>query len=341
MLRIEYLEEEVPVYDITVKDNENFYANQILVHNCGEIILRPNEFCNLSEVVVRESDDLGSLLRKVRIATTLGTWQSTLTNFKYISKKWQKNCEEERLLGVSLTGVMDNEMMSGRRGIDKLAFVLEKLRAAAREKNQELAAAIGINPSAAITTQKPSGTVSQLVDSASGGHGRHSPYYVRNVRQDKKDPIGIFMKQMGFPCEDDVMKPDHTWVFSFPIKSPDASVFRDDLSAIEQLEIWKTYRNHWTDHNPSITVSVREGEWLEVGAWVYRNWNDACGISFLPHSDHIYRQAPYQECSKEEYERLLAKMPTDVDWRALADFEKEDNTEGAATLACVSGTCEI
>lgn len=311
------------------------------VNPCGEIILRPNEFCNLSEVVVREDDTPETLKRKVRLATILGTFQSTLTNFKYISRKWQKNCEEERLLGVSLTGIMDNTLTSGRQGLDKLALVLTELREYTVEINKEFAAALGINPSAAITTQKPSGTVSQLVDAASGGHPRHSRYYIRNVRQDKMDPIGAFMKMAGIPCEDDVMKPDHTWVFSFPIKSPEHSVMRDDLTAIEQLEIWKTYRNYWTEHNPSVTITVREHEWMEVGTWVYKNWNDACGVSFLPHSDHIYRQAPYEECDQATYEALVAKMPAEVDWSWLAQLEAEDNTTGSGNLACVAGNCEI
>jgi ribonucleoside-diphosphate reductase alpha chain len=311
---------------------------------CSEIILRSREFCNLTEVVVRGDDTPESLKRKVKLATILGTFQSTLTNFKYLSKKWKENCEEERLLGVSLTGIMDNEFTNGKvAGVAHLGPMLEGLRNEAVETNKIWAAKLGIPVSAAITCVKPSGTVSALVDSASGIHARHAPYYIRTVRADKKDPLAKMMKDMGFPCEDDVMKPDHTYVFSFPMKSPDHAVFRKDLSAIDQLEIWLTYQRHWAEHKPSITVSVKEDEWPEVGAWVYKNFDELSGVSFLPFSDTTYKQMPYQDCSKEEYEELLAKMPKSIEWSDLAKYEKSDTTTGSQELACnaAGGGCEI
>jgi len=316
---------------------------------CSEIILRSREFCNLTEVVVRGDDTPESLKRKVKLATILGTFQSTLTNFKYLSKKWKENCEEERLLGVSLTGIMDNEYTNGtfdNRVMDispkeRLSSMLEGLRDEAVKTNKLWAAKLGIPVSAAITCVKPSGTVSQLVDSASGIHARHSPFYIRTVRADKKDPLAVMMKDMGFPCEDDVTKPDHTYVFSFPIKSPDHAVFRKDMTAIEQLELWLVYQRHWCEHKPSITVSVKEEEWPEVGAWVYNHFDEMSGVSFLPFSDHVYQQAPYQDCTKEEYDALLVKMPKKVDWTELAKYEKRDSTTGSQELACVAGGCEI
>jgi ribonucleoside-triphosphate reductase len=316
---------------------------------CSEIILRSREFCNLTEVVVRGDDTPESLKRKVKLATILGTFQSTLTNFKYLSKKWKENCEEERLLGVSLTGIMDNEYTNGtfdNRVMDispkeRLSSMLEGLRDEADKTNKLWAAKLGIPVSAAITCVKPSGTVSQLVDSASGIHARHSPFYIRTVRADKKDPLAVMMKDMGFPCEDDVTKPDHTYVFSFPIKSPDHAVFRKDMTAIEQLELWLVYQRHWCEHKPSITVSVKEEEWPEVGAWVYNHFDEMSGVSFLPFSDHVYQQAPYQDCTKEEYDALLVKMPKKVDWTELAKYEKRDSTTGSQELACVAGGCEI
>jgi ribonucleoside-triphosphate reductase len=312
---------------------------------CSEIILRSREFCNLTEVVVRGDDTPETLKRKVKLATILGTFQSTLINFKYLSKKWQENCGEERLLGVSLTGIMDNEYTNGHAakatGLFNVADMLEGLREEAVKTNKLWAAKLNIPVSAAITCVKPSGTVSQLVDSASGIHARHSPYYIRTVRADKKDPLAVMMKDMGFPVEDDVTKPEHTYVFSFPQKSPDHAVFRKDMSAIEQLELWLTYQRHWCEHKPSVTISVKEEEWPAVGAWVYDHFDEMSGVSFLPFSDHVYRQAPYQDCTKEEYETLLAKMPKNVNWEDLAKYEKTDNTEGAQTLACVSGNCEI
>jgi ribonucleoside-diphosphate reductase alpha chain len=312
---------------------------------CSEIILRSREFCNLTEVVVRGDDTPESLKRKVKLAAILGTFQSTLTNFKYLSKKWSENCEEERLLGVSLTGIMDNEYTNGTGAkviLDgALESMLEDLRNEAVKTNATWAAKLGIPVSAAITCVKPSGTVSQLVDSASGIHARHSPYYIRTVRADKKDPLALMMKDMGFPVEDDVTKPQHTYVFSFPQKSPDHAVFRKDLTAIQQLELWLTYQRHWCEHKPSVTVSVKEEEWPEVGAWVYNHFDEMSGVSFLPFSDHVYKQAPYQDCSKEEYDALAAKMPKSVDWTKLATYEKQDATTGSQELACVAGGCEI
>lgn len=314
---------------------------------CSEIILRSREFCNLTEVVVRGDDTPESLKRKVKLATILGTFQSTLTNFKYLSKKWEENCKEERLLGVSLTGIMDNEFTNGTWSQKKLNYefrlktMLEGLREEAVKTNKLWAAKLNIPVSAAITCVKPSGTVSQLVDSASGIHARHSPYYIRTVRADKKDPLAIMMKEMGFPCEDDVTKPDHTLVFSFPIKSPENAIYRNDMTAIEQLELWLTYQRHWCEHKPSITVSVKENEWMEVGAWCWKHFNELSGVSFLPHSDHSYKQAPYQDCTKEEYEELLVKMPKNIDWADLSKYEKKDSTTGSQELACVAGGCEI
>ena len=306
---------------------------------CSEIILRSREFCNLSEVVVRPDDTEDSLLRKVRLATILGTIQSTLVNFKYVSKEWKKNCEEERLLGVSLTGIMDNKWTAGK--INGLEVLLENLKKMAVETNKEWADKIGIKQAAAITCVKPSGTVSQLVDSASGIHARHNPHYIRTVRGDKKDPLTKMMVDMGFPAEDDVMKPHDTTVFSFPIKcSPDA-VFRQDMTAIEQLELWKTYQVHWCEHKPSVTISVKEEEWIEVGAWVYKNFDLMSGVSFLPYSEHTYKQAPYQDCTLIEYSELVKKMPTEVNWSKLSDYEKTDMTIGSQELACSAGSCEI
>ena len=312
---------------------------------CSEIILRSREFCNLTEVVVRGDDTPETLKRKVKLASILGTFQSSLTNFKYLSKKWSENCEEERLLGVSLTGIMDNEYTNGTGAkviLDgALETMLEGLRDEAVKTNKLWAAKLGIPVSAAITCVKPSGTVSQLVDSASGIHARHSPYYIRTVRADKKDPLALMMKDMGFPVEDDVTKPQHTYVFSFPQKSPDHAVFRTDMSAIQQLELWLMYQRHWCEHKPSVTVSVKEEEWPEVGAWVYNHFDEMSGVSFLPFSDHVYKQAPYQDCSKEEYDALAAKMPKVVDWTKLATYEKQDATTGSQELACVAGGCEI
>ena len=306
---------------------------------CSEIILRPYQFCNLTEVVVRETDTLETLTRKVRLAAIIGTVQSTLTNFPYLRKIWQKNTEEERLLGVSLTGIMDNALTNGKK--ENLSNTLEHLKNVAIATNREWAERLGINPSAAITCVKPSGTVSQLVDSASGIHARHAAYYIRTVRGDNKDPLTQFMKDQGIPAAPCVMKPDSTTVFSFPMKSPEGAVTRNDMTAIEQLELWLTYQRYWCEHKPSITVTVRDHEWMEVGAWVYKHFDEVSGISFLPHSDHTYQQAPYQECTKHDYETLLSVMPDSIDWSKLSDYEKEDTSKGTNTFACSSGVCEI
>ena len=306
---------------------------------CSEIILRPYQFCNLTEVVVRATDTLETLEEKVRIAAIIGTVQSTLTNFPYLRKIWQKNTEEERLLGVSLTGIMDNRLLNG--SMNGFGSVLERLKNVAIDTNTEWAERLGIAASTAITCVKPSGTVSQLVDSSSGIHARHSQYYIRTVRGDNKDPLTQFMKDQGIPAEPCVMKPDSTTVFSFPQKSPEGAITRNDMSAIEQLEMWLTYQRHWCEHKPSITVTVRDHEWMNVGAWVYDHFDEVSGISFLPHSDHSYQQAPYQECSKEEYEELFGNMPYKIDWSKLSDYEKEDSSKGTSTFACSSGVCEI
>ena len=310
---------------------------------CSEIILRPYQFCNLSEVVVRASDTQQTLVEKVRLATILGTFQSTLTDFKYLRKIWKNNTEEERLLGVSLTGIMDNTLMSGKSahlGMN-IGQTLEALKDVAIDTNKEFANKLDINQSAAITCVKPSGTVSQLVDSASGIHARHNPYYIRTVRGDNKDPLTQFMVSQGIPAEPDVMKPDSTTVFSFPMKSPASAVCRTDMTAIEQLELWLTYQRYWCEHKPSVTISVKEEEWMDVGAWVYEHFDEVSGISFLPFSEHTYKQAPYQDCTEEEYKNMKDKMPTSIDWTWLQDYEKEDTTTGGRELACTAGVCEV
>ena len=306
---------------------------------CSEIILRPYQFCNLTECVIRATDTIEDLERKVRLATILGTIQSTYTKFPYLRKVWQKNTEEERLLGVSLTGIMDNPLTTtSNHGLEK---TLEHLKNVAISTNAEWAERLGIPVAAAITCVKPSGTVSQLVDSASGIHARHSPYYIRTVRGDNKDPLTQFMIDQGIPNEPDVMKPDSTTVFSFPVKSPAGSVTRNDMSAIEQLELWLAYQRGWCEHKPSVTISVRDCEWVEVGAFVYKHFDEMSGVSFLPHSDHTYQQAPYQDCGKSDYEMLLSIMPDSVDWSKLSEYEQEDNTSGSQTLACSGDSCEI
>jgi len=305
---------------------------------CSEIILRPYQFCNLTEVVVRATDTLEDLERKVKLATILGTIQSTYTHFPYLRKVWKDNTEAERLLGVSLTGIMDNKLMSG--GGD-LAQTLEHMKDVAVATNAEWAERLGIPASAAITCVKPSGTVSQLVDSASGIHARHSAYYIRTVRGDNKDPLTQFMIDQGIPNEPDVMKPDSTTVFSFPQKSPVGAITRNDMTAIEQLQLWLVYQRHWCEHKPSVTVTVREHEWMEVGAWVYKHFDEVSGVSFLPHSDHSYQQAPYQEVSEREYLDALALMPERINWADLSNYEKEDTSKGVSHFACVGGACEI
>jgi len=310
---------------------------------CSEIILRPYQFCNLSEVVARVGDTEKTLATKVGLATILGTFQSTLTDFKYLRNIWKKNTEEERLLGVSLTGIMDNELLSGNSATlgTNISATLELLREVAVETNKGMAKKLGIPRSTAITCVKPSGTVSQLVDSASGIHARHNAHYIRTVRGDNKDPLTQFLTSQGIPAEADVMKPESTTVFSFPMASPRGAVTRTILTAIEQLELWLTYQRHWCEHKPSVTISVKENEWMDVGAWVYKHFDEVSGISFLPFSDHTYKQAPYQDCTEDEYDAMLAQMPKSVDWSLLQEFEKEDTTSGGRELACTADACEI
>ena len=303
---------------------------------CSEIILRSNQFCNLTEVVVRAGDTRKTLEDKVRLATILGTIQSTFTKFPYLRRVWTKNTEEERLLGVSLTGIMDNPITSAPD-----PELLRHLRDVAVDTNKAWASMLGIPASAAITCVKPSGTVSQLVDAGSGIHARHSPYYIRTVRGDVKDPLTTLMKDEGVPWEPEVFHPDSTVVFSFPQKAPGGAVTRNDMTAIQQLELWKTYALNWCEHKPSVTISVRDEEWVDVGAWVYRNFDICSGISFLPHSDHTYQQAPYQDCDKVAYDELLGRMPVTINWGRLGEYESDDNTSGMQTLACTGGVCEI
>ena len=320
--------------------NERRDANYDFGTNpCSEIILRPYQFCNLTECVVRSTDNVEDLERKVKIATILGTIQSSYTHFPYLRKVWQRNTEEERLLGVSLTGIMDNRLLTTKnKGLDK---TLEHLRNVAISTNAEWASRLDIPPSAAISCVKPSGTVSQLVDSASGIHARHSPYYIRTVRGDNKDPLTQFMKDQKIPHEPCVFKGDTTTVFSFPMKSPNGAVTRNDMTAIEQLEMWLIYQRHWCEHKPSVTISVRDSEWMAVGAFVYEHFDEMSGVSFLPHTDHSYQQAPYQECGKSDYEMLLSIMPKKIDWSKLSDYEQEDNTVSMQTMACSGDVCEI
>jgi ribonucleoside-diphosphate reductase alpha chain len=288
--------------------------------------------------VIREKDRFEDLKRKVMLATILGTAQATLTKFPYLRKVWKDNTEEERLLGVSLTGIMDNELTSGKKhGLDK---TLEALRQIAVDTNKEWSDIFGIPQSAAITCVKPSGTVSQLVDSSSGIHPRHSSFYIRTVRGDNKDPLTQFMIDSEIPNEPDVMKPDTQTVFSFPMKSPRKSVIRDDMTAIEQLQTWLTYQRHWCEHKPSVTISVRDDEWMEVGAFVFNHFDEMSGVSFLPHSDHTYQQAPYQECAEEVYNDFSSKFGH-IDWGKFQSYEKEDNTQSSQTFACSGDACEI
>tara|TARA_R110000751_G_scaffold12185_3_gene41939 strand:- start:12 stop:1706 length:1695 start_codon:yes stop_codon:yes gene_type:complete len=307
---------------------------------CSEIILRPKQFCNLSEVVVRHDDTVKTLKEKIELATILGTIQSCFVDFKGLGRSWKKNTEEERLLGVSLTGILDNHMLSNSTD-DDLPKILNELREHAVQVNKKYAELIGIEQSAAVTCVKPSGTVSQLVDAASGIHPRHSEYYIRTVRADKKDPLTAFMSEAGVPFEDELNNPESTVVFSFPVKAPEGAVTREDMTAVQHLELWKIYAEYWCEHKPSITVSVREDEWMEVGAFVYRHFNTMSGVSFLPMSDHIYAQAPYTECTESEYLLLLEKMPHDVDWSKLSEYENDDSTHGSQTMACVGDFCEI
>jgi len=308
---------------------------------CSEIILRNKQFCNLTEVVIKPTDSFKKLQKKVTLATILGTFQATLTNFRYLTKTWENNTVDEALLGVSFTGIMDNISMSGRGSAGLLAGYLKDLKDYAIITNKKWAKKLGINQSAAITCVKPSGTVSQLVDSASGIHTRHSPYYIRTVRADKKDPVAQLMVDQGVYHEDDITKPEHTYVFYFPIKAPEKSITRKDLDALNHLRLWKFYQDEWCEHKPSATISVREHEWLDVGSWVWKNFDTISGISFLPYTDHSYKQAPYQEITEEDYTDWLTKTATSIDWSLLSDYEKEDMTENTKELACTAGACEI
>ena len=306
---------------------------------CSEIILRSNQFCNLSEIVVRERDDLDTLKKKAEVAAIIGTLQATLTDFRYLRGMWKRNTEEEALLGVSMTGIMDHYLLSKGDSPD-LERWLEEIRDVAIKTNKQWSNALGINQSAAITCVKPSGTVSQLVDSASGIHPRFSKHYIRRVRSDKKDPLAVFMEEKGFPVEQDVMSPSSV-VFSFPVKAPATAVTTSEVGAMEQLKLWKAYQNHWCEHKPSITVYYTDSEFLQVAQWIWENFDLCSGISLLPYSDHVYQQAPYEEITAEQYEELLTTMPEGVDWVDLGGFEKEDNTTGSQELACVGGACEI
>ena len=301
---------------------------------CSEIILRDKQFCNLTEIVVRAGDTEESLKRKIKLATLLGTIQSTMTDFKFLSAEWTQNTEEERLLGVSLTGIMDAKITANPD-----PKLLERLRDEARKTNEKYAEILNIPVSASITCVKPSGTVSQLVDSASGIHTRHNDYYYRRIRMDKKDPIYGFLKDKGVEVEDEAFRPDNTAVFTFPMKAPKGAILRDGMTALEQLENWIVYQRHWCEHKPSVTISVKDDEWVEVGAWVWKHFDEISGVSFLPHSDHTYQQAPYEDCTKEQYEELLARTPKTIDWTEFV--EMEDNTIGQQTLACTAGSCEI
>jgi ribonucleoside-diphosphate reductase alpha chain len=305
---------------------------------CSEIILRPYQFCNLSSVIVRAGDTLESLKEKVAVATILGTFQSTLTNFPYLRKVWQTNTEEERLLGVSMTGILDNTLLNNAYDKD-LPERLEELKAVAVETNKSLAAELGINASAAITCVKPEGTVSQLTGTASGIHPQHSAYFIRRVRSDAKDPLTAFLKESGFPWEPCVMKPESTAIFSFPMKTPEGARLREDLSAIEHLDLWLTFQRHWCEHKPSVTISVNENEWPKVGAWTWENFDEITGVSYLPMDGGTYRQAPYESIDQTLYEKLVSEMPTSIDWEGMV--EKTDNVEGAQMLACTAGICEI
>jgi ribonucleoside-diphosphate reductase alpha chain len=314
-------------------------GHQFGCNPCSEIILRDGQFCNLTEVVVRAEDKPHDIMEKIRAATILGTFQASLTNIKRLRKKWLDNTQEEALLGVSLTGIMDNKFMSTPS--KELEDFLESLKHTVVDVNRTWAKKLGVSQSAATTAIKPSGTVSQLVDSASGIHARHNDYYLRRVRADAKDPIAQLMEDQGVPCEPDVTKPDSVRVFTFPTAAPKGAVLRDDKTAIEQLELWLIYQRHYCEHKPSVTISVKEHEWMDVGAWVYEHFDEVSGVSFLPHSDHTYQQAPYEDCSKEVYKEWASKMPKAVDWSLISKYELEDNTKGMKTLACTGNVCEM
>jgi len=322
-----------------VKKNGRRDANHDFGTNpCAEIILRPSQFCNLTEIVIRATDSVEDIKRKARLATILGTFQSTLTFFPYLRKAWRENTKAERLLGVSMTGILDNHLLNNPDS-QELPGILESVRQLCVETNEHLALELGVERSAAITCVKPSGTVSQLVDSASGLHPRHSKYYFRRVRGDNKDPLTQFMIQSGIPHEPDVSKPDSTTVFTFPIKAPEGALTRKDVDALTHLKLWLVFQRHWCEHKPSVTISVTEKEWPEVGAFVWKHFNEMSGVSFLPYDGGSYRQAPYEECTEEQYKELLAKIPQSIEWDSVV--EVEDNVEGVQTLACTSGVCEI
>ena len=333
----------VAAQKIAARNGRRDATHEFGTNPCSEIILRSNEFCNLSEVVVRSDDTLETLKEKVRKATIIGTLQSTLTDFRYLRVRWKRNTEEEALLGVSLTGIMDHDVLGGKNGTAEspmLATWLEEMRDVSIKTNKEWAEKLGVNQSVAITCVKPSGTVSQLVDSASGIHPRFSKHYIRRVRSDKKDPLALYMEQAGFPVENDVMSPSSV-VFSFPVKAPETSTCVKEVGAMEQLALWKTYQNHWCEHKPSVTVYYTDSEYLQVAQWIWDNFDMCSGISLLPTSDHVYQQAPYEDISAEKYDELVAAMPQNVNWEELSQFEKEDNTTGSQELACVGGACEI
>jgi ribonucleoside-diphosphate reductase alpha chain len=327
---------EMKITNVEIIDENSHYAYG--TNPCSEIILRPYQFCNLSSVIVRAGDTLESLKEKVALATILGTFQSTLTNFPYLRKVWQTNTEDERLLGVSMTGILDNTLLNDAYDKD-LPARLEELKNVAVDTNKSLAAELGINASAAITCVKPEGTVSQLTGTASGIHPQHSAYFIRRVRSDAKDPITDFLKQSGFPWEPCVMKPESTTIFSFPMKTPEGARLREDLSAIEHLDLWLVFQRHWCEHKPSVTISVNENEWPKVGAWTWENFDEITGVSYLPMDGGTYRQAPYESIDETTYNALLVEMPDSIDWEQMK--EKTDNVEGAQMLACTSGACEI
>ena len=305
---------------------------------CSEIILRPYQFCNLTEIIVRADDTVETLKRKARIATILGTFQSTLTHFPYLRKIWRDNTEAERLLGVSMTGVLDNALLNNPDD-EELPARLEALKAHCVDVNRVLAEELGIQQAASITAVKPSGTVSQLCDTASGLHPRHAKFYFRRIRSDNKDPLTQFMIEAGVPAEPDVTKPGSTTVFTFPKRAPEGALVRADLSAIQHLKLWLVYQRHYCEHKPSVTISVMEKDWPSVGAFVWDHFNEMSGVSFLPYDGGTYRQAPYEDCTEKQYSELLAKLPMNVDWDSI--IEVDDNVEGAQTLACTAGGCEI
>jgi hypothetical protein len=324
------------VYDCSVERVHAFDGNGFYLHNCGEIILRSREFCNLTEVVARPGDTEESLLKKIEIATILGTYQSMLTDFPYLSKEWKKNCEEERLLGVSITGQWDCKVVRN-------SSTLRKLKERAIEVNREYAKRFGVNSSNAVTCVKPSGTVGILTDAAFGMHPRHSPYYIRRIRISATDPLFQMLKDQKFPYKPEVGQTEAsatTYVLEFPVKAPKGAVFKDDLTAIEQLNYWKRVKENYTEHNPSVTISIGKDEWIQVADWLYKNWDILGGLSFLPKTDYVYPLAPFEPITKKEYEELMAELP-EIDFAQILAYEKEDETQGAKEFACVGEICEI